>query len=188
MGTEKCPFCGQEIEARATKCFFCGAKLDEESIERGLEQLHYQEGFRPSRRFHHRVALAGVVACILVGVALFYVLPGRRNPFPLEQPPKGSLVRLNAKVSFAGARFTISNNDSFDWENVELEVVPADIGEPFCLAVTRIPAGGTYTVGLTEFRRKDGTRFNPSSTRSERFRIRCDTPDKQSGSYLAAWK
>ena len=188
MGTEKCPFCGQEIDAEATKCFFCGAQLDEESIERGLEQLHYQEGHWPGRRFHRRVALAVAVAGILLGIVLFYVLSGRRNPFSLEQPPGGSQVRLNAAVSFVGARFTILNNDSFDWENVKLEVAPAGIGEPFCLEVTRIPAGGTYAVGASEFRRKDGTRFDPSSTKSERFRIRCDTPDHRSGSYLAAWK
>ena len=188
MGTEKCPFCGQEIEARATKCFFCGAKLDEASIERRLEQLHYQERHRSARRIHCRLAMAVVVTGILLVIVLFYGMPGRWNPSPLGRPSESSTVRLNATVNFAGARFVISNNDSFDWENVKLEVVPADFGEPFGLAVTRIPAGGTYTVGVGEFRRNDGTRFDPFSTKSERFRIRCETPEKRSGSYLAGWK
>jgi len=188
MGTEKCPFCGQEIEAGATKCFFCGAKLDEESIEKRLEELHYQECPRSARRIRRPVTLAVVVVGIVLGFVLFYGIPGRRNPSPLERPSESSMVRLNARVTFAGARFVISNKDSFDWENVKLEVVPADFGEPFCLAVTRIPAGGTYTVGVVEFRRNDGARFDPFSTKSERFRIRCDTPEKRSGSYLAGWK
>ncbi len=188
MGTEKCPFCGQEIEARATKCFFCGAKLDEVSIERRLEQLHYQEAHLSARRIHRRVVLTVVVAGILLGLVFFYGIPGKLNPFSLRPPSESSTIRLNANVTFAGARFAISNNDSFDWENVKLEVVPAGVGEPFRLAVTRIPAGGTHTVGVGEFRRNDGTRFDPSSTKSERLRIRCDTPEKRSGSYLAGWK
>ncbi|HUV66298.1 MAG TPA: zinc ribbon domain-containing protein [Sedimentisphaerales bacterium] len=188
MGTEKCPFCGQEIDAGATKCFFCGAKLDEESIERRLEQLHYQEVLRSARKIRGPVVLEVMVVGILLGIVLFHGVPGGKNPSPLEHRSESSTVRLNAKVTFAGARFVISNNDLFDWENIKLEVVSADFGEPFCLTVTRIPAGGTYTVGAAEFRRNDGTRFNPFSTKSERFWIRCDTPERGNGSYLAGWK
>jgi len=188
MGTEKCPFCGQEIDAAATKCFFCGANLNEESIEWGLERLHYQQAFRRARRIRYPVALVVVVAGIFLGFVLLRGTPFGQNPIPLKQPMENSLLRLNARVTFAGARFTIANNDSFHWENVKLEVLPAGFGEPYCLTVTRIPAGGTYTVGIGEFRCKDGTRHNPSSVKSERFRIRCDTPDHRIGSYLAAWK
>jgi hypothetical protein len=188
MGTEKCPFCGQEIDAGAAKCFFCGAKLDEESIESRLEQLHYQEGLRSGRKIRCPVALIVMVAGILLAIVLFRGTPGGRSFSPLEHPSESSTVRLNAKVTFAGARFVISNNDTFDWENVKLEVVSVDFTEPFCLTVTRIPAGGTYTVGAAEFCRKDGTRFSQFSTRSERFRIRCDTPERGNGSYLAGWK
>lgn len=188
MGTEKCPFCGQEIDAGATKCFFCGEKLDEKSIESRLEQLHYQEGLRSGRKIRCPVVLKVMVAGILLGIVLFRGTPGGNNFSPLEHPSEGTAVRLSARVTFAGARFVISNNDTFDWENVKLEVVSADSMEPFCLTVTRIPAGGTYTVGAAEFRRNDGTRFNPSSTKSERFWIRCDIPERGSGSYLAGWK
>ena len=49
MGTEKCPFCRQEIDAAATMCFFCGAELSEESIHKRLEQLQEQDA-RVARR------------------------------------------------------------------------------------------------------------------------------------------
>jgi hypothetical protein len=187
MGTEKCPFCGQEIDAEAAKCFFCGAKLDEESVERRLEQLHLQEDRRSARKVHIPVALGVVVAVILTYLVLFHGAPAKKPSPAVHRPPESPTVHLNAKVTFAGARFVISNNDSFDWENVKLEITSAALGEPFGLNVPRIPAGETHTVDAAEFCSKDGTPFNSFSMKLRRFRIRCDTPDRQSGSYLAGW-
>ncbi|UCC96302.1 MAG: zinc ribbon domain-containing protein [Phycisphaerales bacterium] len=189
MGTEKCPFCGQEIDAEATRCFFCGASLDEESIEKRLEQLHYQEDVRLARKVRSPVVLEVLVVGILLGIILFHGTPGGKHSSPLESPSQSSTVRLNAEVTFAGAQFVLSNNDSFDWENVKLEVVSADSGEPFCLTVSEtIPAGGTYTAEAAEFCRKDGIPFDPFSMKLDRFWIRCDTPERENGSYLAGWK
>jgi hypothetical protein len=190
MGTEKCPFCGQEIDAGATKCFFCGAKLDKESVERHLEQLHYQQALLSSHKIHRPVALAVVAAGILLVIVLFHGLPGGKKPSVplLEQPSVSSTLSLNARVNFAGGRFVVSNNDSFDWQNVKLEIVPSDLGEPFSLAVTGIPAGGTHAAEAAEFRRPDGTWFNASSMKSARFRIRCDVRAGRSGSYVTEWQ
>ena len=185
MGTEKCPFCGQEIDAEATRCFFCGARLDEESVEK---QLYMQEDRRLIRRVGNPLVPKVVVVLILIYVVLFHGEPaGKRSPVVIG-PPEGSAVRLNARVSFAGAQFIISNNDSFDWENVKLEITSGVPGEPFGLGVPKISAGQTYAVEAAEFQRKDGTRFDPASTRLQKFRIRCDTPGKESGSYVAGWK
>jgi hypothetical protein len=182
MGTEKCPFCGQEIDAEAAKCFFCGAKLDEESVEKRLEQLHVQES---ARRVHRPIALGLVVVAILIYLILFHGAPVKRRLPAIQGLPDSPTVRLNAKVISAGARFIISNNDPFDWENVKLEVSSAAFGEPFGLNVARIPAGQTHTVDAAEFHNKDGVSFNPLSMKLQRFRIRCDTPGGRSGSYLA---
>lgn len=188
MGTEKCPFCGQEIDAQATRCFFCGAKLDEESVEKRLEQLYVQEDRRFARRVGSPLVLKVVVVLILVYVVLFHGEPAGKRSSAVIGPPGGSTVRLNAKVAFDGAQLVISNNDPFDWENVKLEIVTGVFGEPFGLSVPKIAAGQAYAVRTTEFRRKDGSRFDPVSTRPQEFWIRCETPGKKNGSYKAGWK
>ena len=188
MGTEKCPFCGQEIDAEATRCFFCGAKLDEDSVEKRLEQLYIQEDRRLIRRVGKPLVLKVVVVLILIYVVLFHGEPaGKRSPAVIG-PPESSTIHLNAKVSFAGAQFIISNNDSFAWENVKLEITTGASGEPFGLSVPKISAGQTYAAEAAEFQRKVGTRFDPVSTRPQKLWIRCDTPEKENGSYVAGWE
>lgn len=189
MGTEKCPFCGQEIDAEATRCFFCGSQLDEESVERRLEQLQRQENVEFAQKTRNPVALEVIVVIILICAALFHGTPGRRKYSSSDAAPSDSAtVRLNAKVTFTGTRFVISNNDSFDWENVKLEILSESIRNCFSLRVPKISAGETCTVGATEFSKKDGASFNPFTMKPQRFWIRCDTPNRENGSYLAGWK
>ena len=188
MGTEKCPFCGQEIDAEATRCFFCGARLDEESVEKRLEQLHVREDRRFARRVRNPVVLKVVAVLILMYVVLFHGEPAGERSSAIMRPSEGTTVRLNAKVTFAGALFVISNNDSFDWENVELEITSGVFGESFGLSVPKISAGKTHSVEAAEFRGKDGTRFDLVSMKPRQFWIRCDTPGSENGSYMAGWK
>jgi len=189
MGTEKCPFCGQEIDAEATRCFFCGSQLDEESIERRLEQLQRQENVESTHKTSKPVALEVIVVIILICAVLFHGNPGRRKySSDNAGSSDSSTVRLNANVTFTGARFVISNNDSFDWKNVKLEILSESIEDCFILTVPKISAGETYTVGAAEFSKKDGARFNPFTMKPQRFWIRCDTPNRENGSYLAGWK
>lgn len=188
MGTEKCPFCGQEIDAQATRCFFCGSELDEESVEKRLEQLQRQQGTRSTRKVRSPVTLEVVAAIILICVALFHGSPRTKRSPSFEGPSEGSTVHLNAKVAFAGARLIISNNDSFDWKNVELEIASETAGDYFGLKVPKISAGETHTARAAEFCTKDGTRFNPFTMKLQRFWIRCDTPNEESGSYIAGLK
>jgi hypothetical protein len=188
MGTEKCPFCGQEIDAEAERCFFCGARLDEESVEKRLEQLSMQEDRRLTRRVGSSTALAVVVILILMYIVLFHGEPAGNRPSVAVGPSESSTIRLNAKVVLAGAVFIISNNGSFDWENVELEITSGASGESFGLSVPKISAGETFTADAPEFCRKDGTRFDLVSMKPRQFWIRCDTPEKENGSYIARWK
>ncbi|MFH1719008.1 MAG: hypothetical protein ABIF19_16765 [Planctomycetota bacterium] len=184
MATEKCPFCGEEIDAGATRCFFCSAALDYDSVEKRLEQLQRQESVR---RVRSPVALEVVVLTILVSVVLFQAIPGARRSHRIEVAPQETTVRLNANVTIAGTRCAVSNNDSFDWENVRLEIISATLDNSFRLRVPKIPAGQTYTANLAEFATESGVRFDPLTAKPRRFWIRCDTPDRQRGSYLAGW-
>jgi len=189
MGTEKCPFCGQEIDVEATRCFFCGSQLDEESIEIRLEQIQIQEKVESAQKTRKPVALEVIVVIILICAALFHGSPSRKKYSSGDAGPSdSSTVRLNAKVTFTGTRFVIYNNDSFDWKNVKLEILSESIENCFSLRVPKISAGETYTAGAAEFSKKDGARFNPFTMEPKRFWIRCDTPNKENGSYLAGWK
>jgi hypothetical protein len=187
MGTEKCPFCGQEIDAAATRCFFCGAELNEESVHKRLEQLYKQDA-RPARRIRNPIVAVIIVVIILIYFVFFYDTPGKKAIPVINNPYQSSIVILKAKVTFPGERFLISNNDSFDWSNVKLEIMPESTEDHFCLRVPIIPSGETYTAAAAEFSKEDGIRFNPYKMKPKKFWILCETPNKESGSYQASWK
>lgn len=187
MGTEKCPFCGQEIDSAATRCFFCGAELNEESIHRRLEQLHIQDA-RLAQKVRSPFAVVVIVVIILISIIFFYDTSGRKRISDVDSSGRSSTVKLKAKVTFPGARFIISNNDSFDWENVKLEIIPESTEDRFSLRIPNISAGETYTAAAAEFSKDDGTHFNPDTMKPQKFWILCDTPTRESGSYLTGWK
>ena len=187
MGPEKCPFCGQEIDSAATKCFFCGAVLNEESVHKRLEQLHIQD-VQVARRARNPHLIKVIVVLILGGVVFFYGTSGRKRISDVDSLARTSTVKLTAKVVYPGARFIISNNDSFDWENVKLELISETTEDRFSLRVPNILAGQTYTVAAAEFLKDDGIRFNPSTMKPKEILILCDTLTGKSGSYLTNWK
>ena len=188
MGPEKCPFCGQEIDTEATKCFFCGAELDVQSIENRLEQLHKEDDRKTGRKVRCPFVLQAVVIIILICVALFSGTSKRASKSIETRTTEDSSIRLNAKVTYTGAQFVISNNDSYDWMNVELQIRSETIGSNFNFRVSKISAGQTYTVRATEFSIEDGTHFNPYKMKPKRFRIWCESPNRENGSYSARWK
>jgi hypothetical protein len=187
MGPEKCPFCGQEIDAGAIKCFFCSADLNEQSIEHRLEQLHQEED-KKIRKISRQFILQALVIIIFICVAVFFVITRRTYIFPRTPPTMDSFVRLNAKVIYTGAQFTISNNDSYDWSNVELQISSEKIGSDFNFRVPKISAGQSYTVHATKFVMKNGDCFDPYKMKPRRFRIRCESPNGENGSYFAKWE
>ena len=187
MGTEKCPFCGQEIDAAATRCFFCGAELNEESVHKRLEQLHIQD-IKAARRIHKPLLIKVIVILILAGVVFFYGTSSKKRTSGIDISGRTSNVKLSAKIAFSGARFIISNNDSFDWKNVKLEIIPESMEDRFSLSVPIILSGDRYSVDTTKFLNNNGIHFNPDKIKPQEFRIKCDTPTRAIGSYQTNWK
>ncbi len=188
MGPEKCPFCEQEIDAEAVKCFFCGADLNREAIEERLKQLEIQDEKESVSKVRYPSVLLFIVIFVLFFIAVFPHSSGIK----LYQSKNGILnnatVSLRAEAVFTGAQFIVLNNDSFDWKLVELQILADNIGSSFTLKVPSIPIGHKYTADATEFADGDGACFNPSAMKILRFRIWCETPTGKKGSYFAELK
>jgi hypothetical protein len=93
---------------------------------------------------------------------------------------------LKAYVRFTGTQFLIINKNQFDWTSVRVEI-NADISQDhplhetvapsaFMLMVSGINSGEAYSVGVTQFRREDGAKLDPVTTRPENIKIWSDTP------------
>ncbi len=112
------------------------------------------------------------------------IIPSAEKPPPKKETP--SYVDLNASVSFTGTQFIITNNDSFDWRNVELEINPGLLKSGYKLKAGLMSAGESYTIGAMQFAKRDGERFNPFAIKPQSMSIFCDT-SKGRGSYSGKW-
>jgi len=128
-----------------------------------------------------------ILFCVLLVIlAKIGIIPTEEKP---KLPPKKEtalFVNLNAVVQFSGTQFIITNNDSFDWSNVELEINPGMLKSGYKLNAKLMSAGQTYTVGAMQFAKPDGTRFNPFSIKPQSISISCNT-QKGKGFYSGKW-
>jgi len=83
-------------------------------------------------------------------------------------------IRLDAR--FDGSQFILSNLDTFNWFNVELEINGGLLKSGYKLKHGSMLAGKVYTVGALQFVKPDGTRFNPYTMKPLNITIFCDTP------------
>ena len=88
-------------------------------------------------------------------------------------------IDLSASVSFDGAQFTITNNDSFDWHDVKFY-----LNDDYKLTYPLLSAKTTYTVGAMQFTKSDGTMFNPVTMKPLKMAISCKTPEGNDGWWL----
>jgi len=188
MGPEKCPFCEQEIYTEATKCFFCGASLDHKSVENRLDILSREEEIKHINRVKIPLAVKIIVFIIMVFTILFLGTSKIKPSLTNSVSAQGTTVSINAEVTLSGSLFIITNNDSFDWTNVELQIISDYIGNSFVTVIPKISKGQKLSISVTDFTKKDGTRFNPYTMKSQGFQIICDTPMKKNISYHAGFK
>lgn len=78
----------------------------------------------------------------------------------------------------------VVNKNGFDWVNVTMHINPGLISGGWEAKCARIPAGGTFTIGIMQFTSGDGERFNPFTHKIEHFVLSCETrPDHGLGSW-----
>lgn len=185
MGPEKCPFCGQEIDTEAIKCFFCGSTLDRNSVENRLDQLHKQEYLKHINHVNRSLVVKITVLIILAGTAFFVGKSKIKPSLTKAVSTQGSTISLKAEIALSGSHFIITNNDSFDWTNVELQIISDYIENNFITVIPKISSGQKLSIHAAEFTKKDGTSFDPYTMKSQSFRIRCGTSTKGNGSFYA---
>ena len=122
-----------------------------------------------------------IVVVLIVGLYIIFA-PSEKQ----KAPSKPLYVSLNASVQFTGTQFIITNNDSFEWRNIKLEINSKILKSGYKLTAYIMTAGQTYTVGAMQFAKSDGTRFNPFSMKVQSIDIYCDTP-KGEASYHGSW-
>jgi len=101
---------------------------------------------------------------------------------------ESSTEYLKCSVKYTGTQFVITNNDSFDWSNVKLEINSSGLKSGYILQTSVIRAGQTYKVGAMQFAKKDGEKFNPFTHKALKFTVWCDTPRGKNGFYMGSWE
>lgn len=127
-----------------------------------------------------------ILICVIVWIlAEIGIIPSAEKPPPKKETP--SYVDLNASVSFTGTQFVITNGDSFNWNDVELEINAGLLKGGYKLKAVLISAGQTYTVGALQFAKRGGERFNPLTIKPQSLSIFCNT-SKGRGFYSGKWE
>lgn len=134
---------------------------------------------------NHMVSL--LILALLAVLAYGSSSNNSSGPDGRSKGSSSSSADLQARVSFTGTQFVITNSDTFDWTNVKLEVNSHGLSDGYTVHVPRIGAGGTYTVGAMQFAKDDGERFNPLTHKAQNLSVWCDTPNGN-GFYYGQWQ
>ena len=81
---------------------------------------------------------------------------------------------LDAGIIFNGTQFIITNKDNYAWTSVKFMLNSGIISGGYVLRYSRIEAKTTYTVGVLQFTKSDGTRFNPNTMKPQSIVILAD--------------
>ena len=94
-------------------------------------------------------------------------------------------VVLHAKYTVRGTVITLHNQDSFDWDNVEIYIIPDNGTDPYGpVKGERIVQGQSYSVKLSDFSGFRSKRFDP---KVGQIVIWCDSP-KGRGFYNSSFE
>jgi len=126
------------------------------------------------------IGCGGLLLLIIIIVIIAIASGGNKNT--------SKDITLNAAVRFTGTQFIIQNNDSFEWDNVQLELnSPGIFSNGYIYTESVIPANTQDIIGAMQFAKSDGTRFDPFATKPMQMNISCDV-DSNRGYYTGTWK
>jgi len=90
---------------------------------------------------------------------------------------------LNAVVQYSGAAIRIHNKDSYSWADCDL-----DLNSDYSIKGAQIAAGDSSDFSSVSFVKKDGTRFNPITTKPMTLFIYCRGTQFGTRSTMVGWK
>jgi hypothetical protein len=130
--------------------------------------------------------ISAVLTVAFLLISLMWIDNAQTHSLSYTFPCTTSSI-LKAYVQFTGTQFLIINKNQFDWNNVHIEINTDSSQnhhlhgtiEPnaFMLMAPTIDSGEAYPIEVTQFRRDDGTKLDPVTTRPENIKIWSDTPD-----------
>jgi hypothetical protein len=83
---------------------------------------------------------------------------------------------LTARVTFTGVRFTVENQDFFDWTDCDFSLNPHGLSLGYRLKTSGIKAGKSAAINSLDFADSDNRRFNPLGFKVETLYLECETP------------
>lgn len=180
MALIKCPDCGRDISDQAPACPHCGRPA--------AAGTPVAPTAAPSPEKAKTSAAAwGCLAIIVLVFVIVVIGSSGSEGGSNSSSSTSSSVDLKAAVRFTGLQFAITNNDSFDWQNCELEINPRTFSSGFKYNAGSLRAGREYSVGALQFANGEGKRFNPLEFKPTSVTISCNTP-RGRGFYYGAWK
>lgn len=129
------------------------------------------------------LALVASVGCATAAnTASPNIPPGTLPPDPGDAVQTGG--KLFSNVTFTGTQFVIFNADTLT--NITMRVNSSLFDHGYWLKSASMEGGTTYSVGVMQFAKDDGTKLDPNVIKPRTFTIQADTPEGKE-SYTGKW-
>lgn len=172
MALIDCPECGNSVSDQAQQCPECGYPVAEKADTSTPEQTETSDD---SSEGQQNAGQIGCVIVALVAIVLFMYWPssnGDRNNGDPGADSGDDVVHLEATVNYTDGTFTITNDGTSTWRDVEFELNPPSVWSTgFTYEPGPISGGESVSVEATNFTDDEGARFNPVTHQPEEFVI-----------------
>ena len=112
------------------------------------------------------------VGVIIVIFAIGTCLNTETTETPSSGKTQSGEIELKLSVSYDGANFIVTNNDTVDYTNLKFE-----LNDKYKYHTALVQAGEEFIIDAKKFVDKSGYMFNPATQKPVRMFIQADTPD-----------